>query len=84
MPPRNYFGKSWTYLIVCSLLIGVYGCDELCYKPRVGNATFQVDEDDAIADGVCYSTCVLKVRKCNCSNLYYQLYCNYHDVAKTI
>ena len=62
MPPRNFLERSWTYLIVCLLLIGVYGCDEQCYKPRVGTATqFQVDENDAIVDGVCYSTCVLNL-----------------------
>ena len=60
MPPRNFLGRSWTCLIVL-LLIGVYGCDEQCYKPRVETATFQMDENNAIADGVCYSTCILTV-----------------------
>ncbi|XP_065895564.1 uncharacterized protein [Dysidea avara] len=60
MPPRNFLGRSWTCLIVL-LLIGVYGCDEQCYKPRVETATFQMDENNAIADGVCYSTCILTI-----------------------
>lgn len=61
MPPRNSLARSWTCLIACLLMIVVYGCDEQCYKPSVETDNSQVDENDAIVDGVCYSSCTLNV-----------------------
>ena len=43
-------------------MIVVYGCDEQCYKPRSVEAdNSKMDENDAIVDGVCYSSCTLNV-----------------------
>jgi len=68
MPPRGYLIN----LAACLLLIvRVYGCNDQCYKPRIESANVEAtsevsrhNEHDAVVEGVCYSTCVLHVRKC--------------------